>query len=62
MKPAALLALAGILLAGCKSGYTLTGEIPDLEQSTVYLCTAEDYPADLKIGRASCRERVCLYV
>ena len=47
MKPAALLALAGILLAGCKSGYTLTGEIPDLEQSTVYLCTAEDYPADL---------------
>ena len=44
MKPAALLALAGILLAGCKSGYTLTGEIPDLEQSTVYLCTAEDTP------------------
>ena len=34
MKPAALLALAGILLAGCKSGYTLTGEIPDLEPST----------------------------
>lgn len=47
MKPITLLALSGIILAGCSSGYTLTGDIPDLGQSIVYLCTADDYPADL---------------
>ena len=42
MKPITLLALSGIILAGCSSGYTLTGDIPDLGQSIVYLCTADD--------------------
>ena len=46
MKSVALLALTGIVLVGCKSGYTVTGNVPDLTQSTVYLYTLEDYPAD----------------
>ena len=49
MKPTSLLALTVITLAGCNSGYTLTGGISDLEQPSVYLCTAEDYPADLVV-------------
>ena len=34
MKPSSLLALTVITLIGCNSGYTLTGNISDLEQPT----------------------------
>ncbi len=49
MKPLHLLAIACLAWTGCNSGYTLTGNIPDLEAPRVYLCTMEDYPADLTV-------------